>query len=258
MQKQVLILIFMLISFSTFLFGDVVIFFYNPDAAATDVELLIKKSVDYFQKVSSGLKLQPVSSPEIFTDVVVTKKQAKAFIVSSWLLKNLGSDVKEILKPVSTDGKSTFKKIVLVKEGGPKTITELKGQNFASTSLGADSLKFLNEYLFSIGGFDGNSAKIIWVKKDLDALLAAKFGQVKAAIIAEKNIEKIQKINPVAVSGLVKILTSKEIDEASLCVMSDLAASEVEAIKKSFLDMDKIDAGKEFLNILGYSKWIAK
>jgi len=256
-MKKIIFFIFFcyLIGFSLHS-SELTVFFYNPDAAAVDVSLLIKNAVAYFQKINAPIKFQPVLTPEIFQDVY-SKKQAKIFIISSFMAKDL-NDVKEILKPVNEEDKTTFKKVILVKEGGINAAAELKTENMASTSSGPNSLKYLNEFLFTPSGFDGSGAKIIWVKKDLDAVLAAKFGQVKAAIIAEKNIEKIKKINPVAVTGLKSLSSSKDIDESPLCVTNDVNNNDIETIKKAFLDMHNSNEGKEFLSSLGYKKWITK
>jgi ABC-type phosphate/phosphonate transport system substrate-binding protein len=253
LQKfKILIFVFGVLFYSLHA-APIVVFFYNPDAAPTNPALLIKKSAEYFKTTGKQIKIQPVASPKVFANLVKTKK-AKAFIASSALAKSLGN-TKQILTPISTSGKPTFKKIVLANKTKIKSIPELKGKNIGSTSIGDESLKFLNDFIFVASGYDAKNSKIIWVKKDLDAVLAAKFGQIKAAVISEKNLDKIKKNNPAALKGLETIASSSDIPEGPLCVTADLSAGDIETLKKIFLDMDKNPAGQEFLKLLGYSKW---
>ena len=237
---------------------DITIFFYNPDAAPPDPSIMIKKAGDYFSKANSSIKIQPVIDAAVFIKLIDDEKKAKIFITPQALLKTLKSKYKEILLPVNDADAQTYKRIVVVKEGVIKSIEELKGKTIGSTSFGNESVNFLNEFVFSSGSYDVNNSKIIYVKKDLDALLAAKFGQLQAAIIAERNLATIGKINPVAVKDTKILLTSKDIPEAPLCVVDGVPAEIEGAVKKAFADMNGTPEGKEFLKLLGYSKWVEK
>jgi len=258
MTKKFLIFIIAMMLMSVAAFGEITVFFYNPDAAPTDPGILIKASGDYFTKAGAAIKIQPVIDADVFANLVAKEKKAKVFIAASGLVKALGAGFKEILIPLSEAGTPAYKKIIMVKEGTIKSIDELKGQNVGSTSVGAESLNFLNEYVFKPSNFDLTNSKVIYVKKDIDALLAAKIGQLKAAVISEKNLEKIGKINPAAVSGIKQLAESSPIPESPLCVADDVPAGDIEILKKAFTGMDKIPEGKEFLKLLGYSKWSEK
>ncbi|HPG30140.1 MAG TPA: PhnD/SsuA/transferrin family substrate-binding protein [bacterium] len=255
-KKSFIALVLFFISVSWIAAAEITIFFYNPDAAPTDPSILIKTSSDYFKKAGVQMKIQPVIDADVFSKLVKEGK-AKVFIASSGLVKSLGDGFKEIMIPNGEDGSPTYKKIVMTKADF-KGVPDLKGQNVGSTSLGPESLNFLNEYLFKSASYDLNNSKVIYVKKDLDALLAAKIGQIKAAIISEKNLSKIEKINPAAVAGIKKLLTSEPIPESPLCAANDVSAGDLDSLIKTFGDMENSPEGKEFLKTLGYSKWVAK
>lgn len=258
MHKKSIMLFVLLFLFASVVYCNVTIFFYNPDAEVADAATMVRTSMAYFGAIGSSMRFQPVARHEAMTNLVTTQKQAKAFIVAVGMIDSLGDGINQILVPVNDGGAKTFQKIVLVREGDIAAVDGLSGKSIAATSVGQDSLKFLNEYLFSPAGFDVNNARVIFVGKDLDALLAVRFGQVQAAVIAEKNFDRIAAINPVAVTGVSNILTSKDISESPLCITSDLAAEQVEEIKKVFLDMHNHPAGQEFLKTLGFTKWETK
>ncbi|MBP7652272.1 PhnD/SsuA/transferrin family substrate-binding protein [Candidatus Dependentiae bacterium] len=256
LRKSFIVVMFVFVLSAVVTAAEITIFFYNPDAAPTDPSILIKTSSDYFKKAGVQIKIQPVIDADVFAKLVKENK-AKVFIASSGLLKSLGAGFKEILIPNSEDGTPTYKKIVMVKEDF-KSVADLKGQNVGSTSLGPESLNFLNEYVFKPSEYDLSNSKVIYVKKDIDALLAAKIGQIKAAVISEKNLSKIEKINPAAVAGIKKLLTSGNIPESPLCAANDVPAGDIDTLTKAFTDMHNTPEGKEFLKILGYSKWVTK
>lgn len=238
--------------------ADITVFFYNPDAAPPDPSIMIKKAGDYFAKANPSIKIQPVIDPAVFVKLIDEEKKAQIIITPPAVLKTLKSKYKELLSPVNDANAQTYKRIVVVKEGAVKSLDELKGKTIGSTSLGAESMDFLNEFVFSAGSYDVKNSKIVFVKKDLDALLAAKFGQLQAAVIAERNLATIGKSQPQAVKDTKVLLTSKDIPEAPLCVIDGTAADVEGAVKKAFADMGGSPEGQEFLKLLGYSKWVEK
>jgi ABC-type phosphate/phosphonate transport system substrate-binding protein len=258
MHKKIIMLFVLMLILVSASYSNVTVFFFNPDAEVADAATMVRTSMAYFNAVGSSVRFQPVARHEAMTNLVTQQKQAKAFIIAIGMIDSLGGGINQVLVPVNEDGNKTFTKIVLAREGDVSAVDELAGKAIASTSVGQDSLRFLNEYLFSTAGYDVNSSRVIFVGKDLDALLAVRFGQVQAAVIAAKNFDRIAEINPVAVTGVNNILTSKEISESPLCVVDDLPADQVEEIKKVFLDMHNHPAGQEFLKTLGFSEWLVK
>lgn len=258
MHKKIIVLFALMCIFTSVVYSSVTIFFYNPDAEVADAATMVRTSMAYFNAVGADFRFQPVARHEAMTNLITTQKQAEVFIVAHGMLDSLGGGINQILVPVNAEGKQTFTKIVLVREGAISAVDELNGKNIAATSVGTDSLRFLNEFLFSPSGFDVNNSRVIFVGKDLDALLAVRFGQVQAAVIAGKNYDRIAEINPVAVTGVSNILTSNDIPESPLCVMDGVSADIIEQVKKVFLDMHNNPAGQEFLKTLGFSKWVEK
>jgi len=259
---KILKIVFVLLLFFCFFIqpnsaNEITIFFYNPDAAPNDPTTLIKAATDYFKKINQNIKVQPVIDVEVFVNLIKDKK-ARVFIAPEGLIKTLGGDVKVIMSPENDKNTNAYNKLLLVKENTAASVEELSGANIGTTSMGSESLSLLNEYLFSSANFDVNKSKVIWVKKDLDAVLATKFGQMKAAIISEKNWSKIESVNPAALKGVTILLKSKEIPEAPLAVASDLSQAEIDILVSAFSDMDKSPEGQAFLKILGYSKWLKK
>lgn len=237
------------------------IFFYNPDANIENVELLIRVFNNYFQSEIDNFRLQPFVNVETFINITLQRKPG-FLILPYWNYKLISKDMsfassqlKGILTPISSSN-PFYNKIILVNENAPfSSVSDLQG-SIASTSLGLQSLDFLNEFVFK-NRTDLSNLEFTWTTKDIDSLLALRFGQVQIAIINESSYEETKASRPQLVMGMKILETSDNIPHSVVVKLDnnidDATASKVESLFSSMHDSTQ---GKAILNLLGYDKWI--
>ena len=199
--------------------AEMQLFFFNPDANVKEFTRLVGSANGYLQSAGVDAKLQPFVKAEAMEGMVAAKKAPFA-IVSSWYY-NIAKDALSLepLMMPSTGGKTVYKKVLLVRSGSATDVAAVSGK-LATTSLGKENQKFLNDFVFKGACLNVGGLNIIWVQKDIDALLALKFRQVDAALVVERNVEILKKVSPQTVAGLEVIFTSPEIPESPLCALS--------------------------------------
>lgn len=238
------------------------IFFYNPDANIENLELLIRTFQNYFLEEMDNFRIQPFVNVETLVNVSLQRSPG-FLIVPYWNFKLLEKDqafrsaeVKGVLTPLSS-ASHYFKKFVLVNENSPfNDVANLSGR-IASTSLGLQSIDFLNEFLFKDRISDFSALQFTWTRKDVDSLLALRFNQVQIAIINERTYEETKSNQPQMVAGMRILETSEDIPEVVLVRLNkntdDNTAQKMENL---FLNMHNSEEGKAILNLLGYEKWL--
>lgn len=237
------------------------VFFYNPDANIQNLELLIKSFTDYFKPSLADFKIQPFINIETLVNITLSKKPG-FIIIPYWNFILLQKD--KAINPMGLEGTLTpmvgsnvyYKKIIVSKtNSGINDLNGVEGK-VASTSLGLQSVDFLNEFLFQ-DKIDFKKINFIWTNKDVDSLLALKFNQVKVAIVSDKTYNETKKTQPQMIADIKIIKESKDIPEVVLVTLKNNVNDKImNDIKKLFLDMHSKDTGKKILNLLGYEKWV--
>lgn len=234
---------------------EINVFFFNPDISLNSM-VLIKTMGLYLKNTDERIRLQPFREYDDMEKMVKSKK-AKFVIASHWYysMEREKYQLEPILISIK-DNKYFYQKMLIVRENYFNDIKKVKGK-LATTSLGKNYDKFLEKNLFQQSGIEKKNLTLIWVRKDVDALLALKFGRVNSALVRKKSIDMITKKMPHIMEGLCVIHTSDNIIEAPLCVYKNHTTSmEINEIKKIFINMDKTEDGRKILSLLGYDKWI--
>lgn len=257
----VLIIILFILSFNIVASEPASIFYYNPDANIENLELLVRTFQSYFNPELSDFKIQPFVNVE--TLVNITLQRSPGFlIIPYWNYKLLEKDqtfvaskVEGVLTPMSSSS-VYFKKLVLVRDNAQFTdVSALEGRT-ASTSLGLQSIDFLNEFLFK-ERLDFSRLQFTWTRKDIDSLLALRFNQVQIAIINDKTYEETKANQPQMIAGMKILEESEPIPEVVLVRLANNVDENVSSkMNDMFLKMHESEEGKAILNLLGYEKWL--
>lgn len=149
-------------------------------------------------------------------------------------------------------------------EGGltavPLLVPEADGRTAYRKKLlmrrGADEVRLVAGTLKIDMGETSRGWSWVIVAKDLDALLAVALGQVDAAIVDPGSISLLRSINPDALARLAVGEETRPIYHPPLCFLRGVASgSEVDAMRRRFLAMDKEPGGRELLLLLGFDRW---
>jgi hypothetical protein len=263
--KVKIILLFLL--FSYVMSGNIIakepatIFFYNPDANIENLELLVRTFSAYFQDELSDFKMQPFVNVETLVNISLQRSPG-FLIIPYWNYKLLSKDqafasakVEGVLTPMSSSS-LYFKKLVLIGANSPfSDVSSLEGR-IASTSLGLQSVDFLDEFLFK-ERVEFSNLQFTWTRKDMDSLLALRFNQVQIAIINDKTYDETKESQPQMVAGMKILEESEPIPEVVLVKLGNNVDDETGSqMNNLFLNMHNSDNGKAILNLLGYEKWL--
>ncbi|HOK40041.1 MAG TPA: PhnD/SsuA/transferrin family substrate-binding protein [bacterium] len=260
--KKIILLIIVLFLFQILYANEPAsIFFYNPDSNIENFALLVTNFTNYFKGNIPDFKIQPFVNIETLVNEAL--KRNPAFIILPYwnyllLLKDKSFNplgLEGILTPM-VNSNVFYKKLILIKSNSSiKDIANLEGKA-ATTSLGLQSVDFLNEFLFQ-DKVDLKKITFIWTKKDMDSLLALKFNQVQIGIISDKTYSETKKTQAAMLSDIKVLKESKEIPEIVLIELKNNSDAKISTeIKKLFLNMHNSDDGKKILQLLNYDKWV--
>jgi ABC-type phosphate/phosphonate transport system substrate-binding protein len=233
-----------------------VVVFYDPDANHQAILNIIASFNGYLHEVDPSLVFQPVQSAEAFERVLHDKNTEFAILSSEYLRADKGDDLTPLLVPASK-GDIYYRKLLV--DLGQGKAGELEGQAIAAT-LSGDNPQVAQAHVLDRlrdGGVHVKSALIIPVSKDIDALLALSFGQVKAALVTASSIEVMQRINPSAVRNLRIVYQTAQILRSPLCAVDARASAEhrremAETLRKMATNPE----GQRAMLTMGFDAWM--
>lgn len=237
------------------------IYFYNPDSNIQNYQLLLQYFSEYAKPLVMNFKFQSFISIETLIKISLTRRPG-FMILPYWNFKLLEKDksfayfgIKTLLT-TSVNSNIYYKKILLVKNNSNiNDVSGLSGK-VAATSLGFQSVDFLEEFVFETK-VENKKINFIWTKKDIDSLLALKFNQVSVAIINDKIYNEVKQSQPKLIEDVKIIKESKEIPEVVLITLNvNTNNKTIDEIKKIFVNMQNTNSGKKLLGLLGYEKWV--
>jgi ABC-type phosphate/phosphonate transport system substrate-binding protein len=124
--------------------------------------------------------------------------------------------------------------------------------------MGPDGNAILDTILFSPHGMTAANINAIIVPKDTDALFALALGQVDMALVAERSLKLISKINPNILHRVHPLLESKPIPMPVLCYTKGVAtAADVQKLKRLFLDTRNKESRLLIMEMLQINGWQA-
>lgn len=192
-------------------------YYFNPDSSQANLSELNEEMTDFFEKQGYDISFQAFVHLQDFQEQI--KKSKPAFILMpSWYFAELGdtSKIKPLFCP-GHHGHKSYTKVLLTSKAFKIAINTLPRKSLAMTSMGSRTLTILNRIMFDKLGVDAAEMNIIYVPKDLDALIAVAIGQVDLALVCQENISELRRINPILLGGVKSILKSSPIGLPILC-----------------------------------------
>ncbi len=224
---------FILLSFSPAQAAN--IFIFNPEGNIRQSRLAKATLEKHLDKNGISAKIFIFANPKDFTNAV-TRVKPKFAIVSSYYYNAMTKQFK--WKPIlSGYNKNSpgFRKI-LVTPKTVKSVNKLRNQGIATVSLGPSTLNFVDEKFLVPIGLSTKSVRIVTVSKDIDAIMALGFGQVKGAIVTQESISTLKRINPMLVKSLKKLKVLPLIHYSKIVSFPGVVGKE--KIKAAFKKLD--------------------
>jgi hypothetical protein len=222
--------------------------FLDPEANH-DVTLEVMKALNaIFEREGLAIAFQPVQGPE-----AVNKKVGASYAIIASRFDRLWKALD--LQPVlvsEANGNTTFQKL-LVAQSNLKT--DLSGMVVAAAVLPqhtADVQAVLTKH-----GYAAQSAYILAVAKDIDAMFAVTFGEAQAALVTTDSLNVLKQINPSAASRLQVLMKTDPELRAPLCIAKSLAATAMDdKLVQLFLKLDATPDGQALLRLMSISRWV--
>ena len=161
-----------------------------------------------------------------------------------------------LLVPES-NGTVVFHKVLV--SMGTAPLARLEGVLTAVAAIDKNPQRAGKEWmkLLAANGFATKGVMVLPVSKDIDALLALSFGQVKAALVTPRSTEVIKRINPTLSQSLRIVHQTKSVLRSPLCVVSGNASSkDVAMVRRAFESITASGGGRQAMALLGYDKWV--
>lgn len=220
------------------------IIYFDPDGNLRNITSLQSEGNKYFQSISPEINFWVIASEQILLTEMERLKPQFMIVQSLYYTRQKTSLV---LKPyfifLSKENHFYFKKIITMNPE-IKSIDDLDKKVVAS-ALPKDVTKELT------GG--EKNWKILTVPKDMDALMALKFKQADAALVAENSIESFKKIDPTDSQNINAVFTTKSIYlpigvSTKFTTNKDLLNKLTESMKKIKSDAN----GSSFIHIMNF------
>lgn len=235
--------------------GSGIIVYFDPDANHQSISQISRSFSRYLGNAGIGLTLQPVQSRERFEELLEDPDTKFALVASAYLQDAEDGTLDPILIP--TAGNTRYYRKVLV-DTGQGTAGDLQGAAIAATVFGEDASDGAESVLgiLETGGVEVDGASVIPVSKDIDALLALSFGQVRAALVTRGSIAVMRRINPEAASTFRTVFTTRPILRSPLCTVSGRASrAERASLISALQEMAEDTAGRRVLLRMGFDGW---
>jgi hypothetical protein len=234
------------------------IVFYDPDANHQAIVAITARINKHLKSVDPDLVFQPIQSRKDFENYVKKNRPGFAIVSSQVLRTGFASRMKltPFLVPES-EGEVVYRKVLVSRSKelpknlrGISTAVAILDKN--PKAAGKAALRLLDE-----SGYPTGKAIVVPVSKDIDALLALSFGQVKAALVTPKSMKVLMRINPSAGKSLIELHETNPILRSPLCRLPGNAkAKDAEILKKAFGTMADSKPGREAMALLGIQKWV--
>lgn len=234
--------------------GELKVYFFDPDAAVPNPTLLRSAMQDYLGARRPGLRFQPFARFEDFRRAVGRDRPQLA-IVASWAFQQEGAALG--MRPLfvaTRGGRQTYTKVLVAID--PEVGTrDLRGKTLATTRLGADEA-ILDALLFRSLKLSARDLKVVFVSKEIDALLALSFGQVKAALVTEAARAVFERGDPEMARKLRALAESREIQLPLLVYFpAHLGRAEAQELGALFAEMGRDAKGERAMRLLRFDGW---
>ncbi|MCI5164716.1 MAG: hypothetical protein D3903_01185 [Candidatus Electrothrix sp. GM3_4] len=231
-------------------------YYFNPDSSQSNLARLKQEMERFLNRKHLVLSFQPFAKYHDFHREMQDKRPAFVFLPDWYYQQNRkSSKLKPLLQPLRK-GRSTYRKILLTRQGSTLTLQGLRNKTLAMTTRGNEATDLLNYFLFSQFKLKSNSLNIIATPKDSDALFALAVRQVDAALVSENNLQIIGKINPRILQLVRPLATSQPIPLPLLCAGNNKVPDvKIMKLKKIFLEAKDSDDSANLMEMLQIDAW---
>ncbi len=228
----------------------ITIFFYSSETNINNFKSLKME----FDKYLSGFGLyefQPFNDRDTFEAHIRGKKDC-FLMLSSWHYRNIYREygLHPLLVGVR-NGKKDHKR-VLVAKGAAATLETVKKGAIASASSVPHTRNTLKEMFHSQP--DADTAKILTVPKDIDALMSVGFGMSRSALTSENSLDSLKGINPVLYKEM-KTLAQGAPSLLLVLAMPEGFADDSAKLLSAVKNMSENPNGKDKIKMLDLDGW---
>lgn len=227
------------------------IYFYNPESNVHSFAAMKTMMDRYLGKISS-YSFQPFSDPDTFENMLGHQNHC-IVILSSWHFQKLVS--KLALKPELVgvvEGKTIQERILVSKIDGD--VTSLERFSVASAYSQAYSESLLARLLPPRQETGEVQFQILFVPKEIDALMAVGFGLAQAALTSRTSLEMLGTINPRMNASLSVAAVSYKSLLPLVAVLSHDGTFSKDAVAL-FEQMTDSREGRQCIDIMGVDRW---
>lgn len=232
-------------------------YFFSPDWRPPDLGRL---TAAFEQATAAGgvpVSFQAFTRYEDFARQVA--EQPPDFLIApAWMEGESGRSVGIALVPIAhplRHGKATYRKALMTKPG-IDSIDDLARGSIAATlyAMGDGSPGAV------LGAFHlaADSAKVVPVPKDVDALLALSFGQVDAALVTSEQYDLLAKSNPSEAGRLRVLAFTPEIRLPPVFACGERDPGLTERLAHVLLGFGETREGPAVLALLGFDRFVAE
>jgi len=231
----------------------ITVYFYSSETNINNFKLL-KMEFDSYLSAFGDYEFQPFKEKETFENHIKDKKRC-LIILSSWHYRNICK--KYSIRPSLIgvrDGNIYQKRILVTSSGSGKSVglEDAKKAQIVSASSIQHTISVLAEIFGDKS--TAESAKILTVPKDIDALMSVSFGMSQSALTTENSLEKLKTVNPVLYKNIVPLGEGKKDLMLILAVPEDFISDSNEIIK-IIENMQTDSNGKNKIKMLGLDGW---
>ena len=232
------------VTFAAFASTDkTTVYFYSSETTINNFKSLKMKFDRYLSKFGP-YELQPFSEREAFEKHVKDKERC-LLLLSSWHYRKIHKEYS--LKPAlvgTRKGKKYQKRILVARDELVKT------GRIASAS----SVQHTSSCLRAILKRKVDTAKILTVPKDIDALMSVGFGMSKLALTTRNALDELKMVNP-TLHQKMKILAEGERSLLLILAVPERFTKDAKKIVTIIQNMATDPDGKEKLRMLGLDGW---
>jgi hypothetical protein len=232
-------------------------YFFSPDWRPADLGKLAAGVEDALNREDLEVTFQAFTRYEDFARQVA-EKPPHFLLAPAWMEVPAGSgiaaglDLKVLARPLR-HGRSGYRKALMTR-AGIDSIDDLAHGSIAATvwSMGAGSHRSILD-AFHLAA---DSAKVVPVPKDVDALLALSFAQVDAALVTGLQYELLAATNPVEAESLRVLAFSPEIGLPPVFACAGTDPELATRLPVALAGLAASDEGREVLALLGFDAFV--
>jgi len=236
--------------------GASLLYFFSPDWRPPDLGALGAAVEKTLSASGVPVSFQAFTRYEDFEHQLIDSPPA-FLIAPAWLGTNpaatRGLALTVLARPLH-HGKDTYRKALMTRPG-IDSIDDLARGSIAATlhsmSNGSPDV-VLGAFHLAV-----DSARVVPVPKDVDALLALSFGQVDAALVTSKQYDDLERTRPAEAERLRVLAFSPEVGLPPLFATPQADPAVAARLRDAFVRLADLPDGAAILSMLGFDRFAA-